>query len=734
MLERVAITGVGMVTALGLDAATTFAALVEGTRGFRPLTLFDPRDARARIAAEVVDLDLPRVAAALPNGDISRTDALAVLAAREAFAQAGQSSRRLGVCVGGTTGGMFETEQGLLAGPLDRIDPARAARLLSHPLDLTTARVAEALGGAVRTATLCAACSSSALAIAQASAWLAEDSVDVALAGGADGLCRLTFFGFDALGALDPEPCRPFDVTRRGLGLGEGAGFLCLERESRARARGARILAWLGGAAVGAEAHHITHPEPSGKRAAELVTRVLTDAGLTPRDLDYVNAHGTGTEQNDAMEARALRTALGAETERVLVSSSKGQIGHTLGAAGALEAAVTVLALERGIAPPTAGLSTPADAGLRHVLGRGVAAPLRAALSCSFGFGGTGAVLLLQRADAPERPRAEVHRAPGPAHVVVTGLSAIAPFGVAAGASTARTALAAPPAPGGGLAVDPVAELDPERSRRFDRGAALLTSLAVRALADAHLDAPGVGLVAGTAFGSVERSVRFVLRAAERGVRRASPADFPHLVASAASGNASIYAGLQGPALGLAGGRAGAELALQVAASALRDGQAPAFLAGAAEGFDAIVADVLGPFRSGDHSVPRAEGGALLVLELANEARARGVRTAARWLGSWSIADGDAWPTPPPGRGARALVITTGLAAEHAAALARGGWGEATRRSILEQSGAHEAVSAIGLVVAAAAVLAGDADEALALNGLGQELWVTHFRREEAVA
>jgi 3-oxoacyl-[acyl-carrier-protein] synthase II len=606
--------------------------------------------------------------------------------------------------------------------------------LLSHPLDLTTTRVAEALGGAVRKATLCAACSSSALAIAEGAAWLAEGSVDVVLAGGGDGLCRLTFFGFDALGALDPEPCRPFDVARRGLGLGEGAGFLCLEREARARARGARILAWLGGAALGAEAHHITHPEPSGERAAELVTRALADAGLTARDVDYVNAHGTGTEQNDAMEARALRAALGSEAPRVLVSSSKGHIGHTLGAAGALGAAITVLSLERGMAPPTAGLSTPADTGLRHVMERGVPAELRAALSCSFGFGGTGAVLLFQHADAARAPRAEARPASRAAPVVVTGLCAVASFGVATGASAARTVLEAPPTTGGPLAVEPVAGLDPERSRRFDRGAALLTSLAERALADARLDGAGVGLVAGTAFGSVERSVRFVLRAVERGVRRANPADFPHLVASAASGNASIYAGLTGPALGLPGGRAGAELGLLVAAAALRDGHARAFVAGAAEGFDPIVADVLGPFRVGEQRVARAEGGGLLVLELADAARARGVRAGARWLGSWSLAERDVWPTPPPRRVERALLITTALGSEHDAALAGAGWGRVARRSILEQSGAHEAASALGLVVAAAAVAGGDVDEALALNAAGEALWITHFCREEAGA
>lgn len=734
MLERVAITGVGMVTALGADASTTFTALVAGQRGFGPLRLFEPRDARAQIAAEVASLDVSALGLGLPDGDISRTDAMAVLAAREALAQAAIVSRRLGVCLGGTTGGMFETETGLLAGPLDRIEPARAARLLSHPLDLTTARVASAVGGAVRTATLCAACSSSALAIAEGAAWLAEGSVDFVLAGGADGLCRLTFFGFDALGALDPEPCRPFDVARRGLGLGEGAGFLCLERESSARARGARILAWFSGAALGAEAHHITHPEPTGERAAELILRALATAGLSPADVDYVNAHGTGTEQNDAMEARALRRALGTEAERVLVSASKGQLGHTLGAAGALEAAVTVLALEQGVAPPTAGLSTPADTGLRHVMGKAVAAPLRAALSCSFGFGGTGAVLVFERADAPPKSPATPAANASPPTVVVTGLAAVTPFGSLVGATAVRAVLSASDWRGGPSTADPVSALDPERSRRFDRGAAMLTSLAAHALDDARAPAAGTGLVAGTAFGAVERSVRFVLRAVERGVRRANPAEFPHLVASAASGNASIYAGLTGPVSGLAGGMASAELALGVAAASLRRRHAAAFIAGAAEGFDPIVAEVLGPLRVGDAVVPRSEGGGALVLELADVARARGVEPVARWYGTWPLEAGQAWPIVRPEHSERALVVTSALTPEHARTLESSPWREVRTHSVLGACGFHEAVSALGLVVAAAAVASGDVDHAVALNGAGSILFITHFGRVEAAS
>ena len=730
MAERVAITGIGIVSALGLDAPTTFAALVAGKRGFGPLSLFEPGDARAAIAAEVRGLDVASVAPGGAAEDWSRTDAMAVLAAREALAQAGGAPGKLGVCLGGTTGGMLETEHGLLAEPLDHIDPARAARLLSHPLDLTTQRVAEAVGGAARSATLCAACSSGALSLVEGAAWLLEGAVDRVLAGGADGLCRLTYFGFDALGALDREPCRPFDEKRRGLGLGEGAAFLCLEREAAARGRGATILAFLSGAATGAEAHHITHPEPSGDRAVELVTRALAGAGLTPAKLDYVNAHGTGTEQNDAMEARALLRVLGGEARRVFVSSSKGQLGHTLGAAGALEAAVTVLGLGAGVVPPTAGLVEAAEPQLRHVLERGLPAPLRAAASCSFGFGGTGAVLVFEHADAPPRaatpPRAGSESAQA---LVVTGVAAAGPFGAVSGEAVARAVLDASPSAGGALVLDPGALLDPERSRRFDRAAALVTGLAERALQEAGRDGARTGLAMATAFGSVERSVRFVLRAAERGVRRANPAEFPHLVASAASGNASIYVGLTGPAFGVCSGFAGAEVSLQAGAAYLELEQATAFVVGAAEGFDPIVAEVLGPGRSASGPVPRSEGGGAVVLERADVAAARGAKVVAHWLGTFALAPSDPWPCAPPRNPARTLVVTTALTREQAAAFALTPWGACPRRSITGACGQHEAMSGVALAVAAAALRELDLDETLVLNGAAGALWITHFAR-----
>lgn len=726
MSERVAVTGIGAVSALGHGASATFEALLAGERGFRALTLFDTLDARARLAAEVRGLEVADIAPRAEAREFSRTDALALAAAREALGPASVPASRLGLCLGGTSGAMFEAERELLAGPLARVEPARAALLVSQPLDLTAARVARALGGARRRSTLCAACSSSALAIAQGASWLAKGDVDVVLAGGADGLCRLTFFGFDALGALDPAPCRPFDAARQGLGLGEGAACLRLEREADARARGAEIIAFLSGSATGAEAHHITHPEPSGALAAELLTRALRAAALDARELDYVNAHGTGTQPNDAMEARALHAALGAEAARVLLSSTKAQHGHTLGAAGALEAVVTVLALARGAAPATTGLERPEDPTLAHVLGGPRRAPLRSAASCSFGFGGTGAVLVFERADAAERERPRTRRE----RVVVTGFAACGTFGELEPDAAER--LFEPRRAPCARTLEPpaLAALDPERSRRFDGNAALVTHLVERACCRANVGKSGVAVAAGTAFGAVERTVRFVLRAAERGVRRANPAEFPHLVASAASGNASIYLGLTGAAFGVPGGATAAEDALAAAVAWLDGGDARAVVAGAAEAFDPVVAALLAQESQAEGAFERSEGGGFVVVETEAGAVTRGAHVYAEVEGPWPLEPLGGFAAPPPRRAERALVLASARDGAAAAVLAGSAWEGCERRALLAP-GFHEAVSGLAFVVGTALVARRVVDEVLVVGSSAHAAWATLFRAAE---
>jgi 3-oxoacyl-[acyl-carrier-protein] synthase II len=245
--------------------------------------------------------------------------------------------------------------------------------------------------------TVVAACSSGAASLALAADLVADGVVTAALAGGADALTRICFMGFNALKLLSPEPCRPFDRDRRGMSIGEGAAFLVLEELERARARGARVYATLAGHGMTTDAYHVTSPHPEGEGMVRAMRAALAQGRIAPAAVGYANAHGTATPQNDRIEARAIREVFGAE--RLLVSSTKSMIGHTMAAAGALEAVATVLALVHEVAPPTANLETPdPDVAFDCVPRVAREAAVGYAISNSFGFGGQNVTLLFERA------------------------------------------------------------------------------------------------------------------------------------------------------------------------------------------------------------------------------------------------------------------------------------------------------------------------------------------------
>jgi 3-oxoacyl-[acyl-carrier-protein] synthase II len=268
--------------------------------------------------------------------------------------------------------------------------------IAGQPLWSTTEQLATRLGLGGLRLTVNTACSSSANAILLGTWQVGAGRASRALVGGVEVLTRMTQAGFGSLGLLDPEGCRPFDQQRRGLTLGEGAAFLALEPLASARARGAHVHALVLGGAIGAEAHHPTSPDPEGRGAARVIAGALADAGLDVAAIDYVNAHGTGTPQNDLAETRALHAAFGERAATMPTSSSKSMIGHTLAAAGAIESLITLLGLEHGFLPPTAGLARP-DPGcaLDHVIGTARPARPRVALKTAFGFGGNLTALVL---------------------------------------------------------------------------------------------------------------------------------------------------------------------------------------------------------------------------------------------------------------------------------------------------------------------------------------------------
>jgi len=280
----------------------------------------------------------------------TRADRLAIGAAGEALADAGLGARdraAAALVVGAVGGGMLEAEAWYWRHARDGTRPASlsAVRAMLPSAHAETLASRFRLGGPRHT--VVTACSSGAVALAEAAELIADGVVEVAVAGGVDAITRICFMGFNALKLLDPAPCRPFDRERRGMSIGEGAGFMVLESEARARARGARVYATLAGHGMTTDAFHVTAPEPEGDGMVRAMSAALARAGAAPREVQYANAHGTGTPQNDRIEARALARVFG--EGGLLVSSSKSMIGHTMAAAGSLEAIATVLALEHGL-------------------------------------------------------------------------------------------------------------------------------------------------------------------------------------------------------------------------------------------------------------------------------------------------------------------------------------------------------------------------------------------------
>jgi len=391
-VRRIAVTGLGVVSPFGVGTKAYWNGLSAGVCAIRPVTLIETEGFRCRIAAEV------------PNGiggslRRSRADRFALAAAREALEDAGLSRverAEAALVVGAVGGGMLEAE----AWYWERY---RGSRPPSRPTPRSTLPFAhaEALGNALGLEgpreTVVMACSSGAASVALAADLIADGVVATALAGGVDALTRICFMGFNALKLLCPEPCRPFDRDRRGLSIGEGAAFVVLEDLERARARGARIYATLAGHGMTTDAYHVTAPHPDGECMVRAMATALERARLAPKAVGYANAHGTATPQNDRIEARAIREVFG--PGQLLVSSTKSMIGHTMAAAGALEAVATVLALVHEVVPPTANLETPdPDVAFDCVPRVAREAPVEYAISNSFGFGGQNVTLLFGRA------------------------------------------------------------------------------------------------------------------------------------------------------------------------------------------------------------------------------------------------------------------------------------------------------------------------------------------------
>jgi 3-oxoacyl-[acyl-carrier-protein] synthase II len=398
---RVVITGAGIITALGLDWESNAEGFRAGRTAFRPVSQFDVSRQRVKVAAEV---DLPKTfpASRLNRRQLERLDRagqMLVLAALEAWQQTGwEPAENLPLVLGTTAGGMLLGEsyfrQALQQPQRHR---QQATRAIHYQPQVQARMVLDALGFSGPITIISNACASGGNAIGHAWDLIRCGQAERVVAGGYDALGEMVFSGFDSLQALSPSVCRPFDARRNGLALGEGAAVVALETVESARRRGAEILGELIGYGTAIDQHHLTQPHPQGNTTLAVMKLACASAGVAPDEIDYINAHGTGTVLNDSSEALAISEWAGRRAATLPVSSTKAGIGHLLGGAGAVEAVACLMALREQWLPPEIAFETPDPACKFPVVNKPRDARLNVVLSNSFGFGGVNAALIFRR-------------------------------------------------------------------------------------------------------------------------------------------------------------------------------------------------------------------------------------------------------------------------------------------------------------------------------------------------
>ncbi|HEX2253251.1 MAG TPA: beta-ketoacyl-[acyl-carrier-protein] synthase family protein [Thermoanaerobaculia bacterium] len=403
----IAVTGIGAVTPVGSGSLVVWEALLAGRSGISEVESFDTSAYSVHRGAEVKGFRPEEHLRRLDPSGVGRASQLAAAAARLALADAGLDPAELeagrgGVAMGTTSGEPLEVERlddALVAAAGGRAETTPADGFIArYPCHTIAASVAEEVGFAGPNLMIPTACAAGSYAVAHATDVLRAGRADVMLAGGADSFSRITYTGFARLGAISPDLCRPFDRNRKGMIPGEGAAVLVLEPLDAARRRGARVYAEVAGYGLSCDAHHMTGAHPEGQGAARAMERALAEAGLAPEEVSYVSAHGTGTPTNDRLETIAFRRVFGDAARRVPVSSVKSMIGHTMGAASAIEAAVCSLAVHHGAVPPTMNFEEPdPDCDVDCVPNEARQMPVAAAMNNAYAFGGNNASVIFRR-------------------------------------------------------------------------------------------------------------------------------------------------------------------------------------------------------------------------------------------------------------------------------------------------------------------------------------------------
>lgn len=409
-MNRIAITGMGVVSPIGIGLEPFWGALMQGRSGAGKVSFFDVSEYPCKIAAEVKDFDPVKFIEKKKIKRMDRFTQFAMAAAKIALEDSGldlsrENLERIGVIVGSGIGGLqtIEEEFAVLSkrGP-KRVTPFLIPKLISN---MASGEIAIQYGMAGPNYAVASACATSNNAIGEALRHLRFGDADILICGGSEAaITHLGLSGFSQAGALaesyndNPEKAsRPFDKNREGFLMGEGAGIIVLEREEHARKRGARILAELAGYGATDDAYHITSPSPEGKAQIKAVKQALEDARVNPQDVNYINAHGTSTLINDKTETMVIKSVFGEAAKKIPISSTKSMTGHLLGAAGGVELIATVLSMQRGTIHPTINYETPdAECDLDYVPNKAREWKVTCAVSNSFGFGGHNAVLVVK--------------------------------------------------------------------------------------------------------------------------------------------------------------------------------------------------------------------------------------------------------------------------------------------------------------------------------------------------
>ena len=394
------VTGLGVITSIGQDVPSFWNNLQAGACGIDFITLFDASGYRVKKAAEVKGFDPHLYFPPRRMRRMSRCDQLGMKAAREAIEDSGlelkgEDPERTGIFIGGGAGGILSAEKyrrEMLKKDWRRVRPSLLLPFSTCAINDAIAEENNILGPR---ATIATACSSSATAIGYGLDSIRSGDVEIAIVGGSESLSEVTFGGFNSLRSIDEEFCRPFDLNRKGLSLGEGAAILVVEEADHALKRGAKTYAELLGYGLSGDGHHMTAPDPEGRGAFRAMQEALRDGGARMEEVDYINAHGTATPANDLAETKAIKSLFKERAKEIPVSASKSMIGHCLGAAAAVEAVATVLTVKDNRIPPTIHYQTPdPECDLDYVPNQSRVAIVKVALSNSFAFGGNNTALV----------------------------------------------------------------------------------------------------------------------------------------------------------------------------------------------------------------------------------------------------------------------------------------------------------------------------------------------------